>query len=227
MEMEISLPPEIPVMTLPQVAFFPQALMPLHIFEPRYRKMLSDVLARDRLFAVAGIDPRVNDPDDDLEPIQKVASVGIIRACQKRDNGTSDLLLQGLVRVEVLGVVSETPYRSIRIRALASEPGAEASENERLRRELGRLLQLKSKLGARAPLDVAVFVQTIKDPEVFSDLAAFTFCENPAVKQKLLETLDVNRRLQLFTRQLKAEIASLRFRRKLQGELSDQDIANN
>ena len=58
-------------------------------------------------------------------------------------------------------------------------------------------------------------------------LAAFTFCENPAVKQKLLETLDVNRRLQLFSRQLKAEIASLRFRRKLQGELSDQDIANN
>jgi Lon protease-like protein len=227
MEMEISLPSEIPVMTLPQVAFFPQALMSLHIFEPRYRRMLRDVLARHRLFAVAGIDPRIDDPDDKLEPIQRVASVGIIRACQKRDNGTSDLLLQGLVRVEVLGVVSEKPYRSIQIRALASAPGAEAEENERLRRELGRLLRLKAKLGARAPLDVAAFVQTITDPEVFSDLAAFTFCENPAVKQKLLETLDVNRRLLLFTRQLKGEIASLRLRRKLQGRLSDQDIANN
>jgi ATP-dependent Lon protease len=74
---------------------------------------------------------------------------------------------------------------------------------------------------------VAAFVQTIDDPEVFSDLAAFTFCENPAVKQKLLETLDVNRRLQLFSRQLKAEIASLRLRRKLQGDLEDGDISNN
>ena len=137
------------------------------------------------------------------------------------------LFRSGLVRVEVLGVVAESPYRSIRIRALASAPGAGAAENERLRRELGRLLQLKAKLGARTPLDVSTFVQTIQDPEVFSDLAAFTFCENPTVKQKLLETLDVTRRLQLFNRQLKAEIASLRFRRKLQGDLSDQDIANN
>jgi Lon protease-like protein len=227
MEMEITLPAEVPVMTLPNVAFFPQALMPLHIFEPRYRRMLRDVLASNRLFAVAGIDPRVNDPEDALEPIHRIASVGIVRACQKRDNGTSDLLLQGLVRVEVLEVVTEKPYRSIRIRALASAPGAEAAENERLRQELARLLQLKSKLGARAPLDVAAFVQTIDDPEVFSDLAAFTFCENPAVKQKLLETLDVNRRLQLFSRQLKAEIASLRLRRKLQGDLEDGDISNN
>jgi Lon protease-like protein len=227
MEMEITLPTEVPVMTLPQVAFFPQALMPLHIFEPRYRRMLRDVLASNRLFAVAGIDPRVADPDDKLEPLHRIASVGIIRACQKRDNGTSDLLLQGLVRVEVLGVVTEKPYRSIQIRALASAPGAEAGENERLRKELGRLLQLKSKLGAPTPMDVSAFVQTIEDPEVFSDLAAFTFCENPAVKQKLLETLDVNRRLQLFTRQLKGEIASLRLRRRLQGELPDSDISNN
>ena len=227
MEMEITLPPEVPVITLPNVAFFPQALMPLHIFEPRYRRMLRDVLSSNRLFAVAGIDPRVDDPDDDLEPIQRIASVGIIRACQKRENGTSDLLLQGLVRVEILGVVAETPYRSIQIRALVSAPGAEAAENDRLRQELARLLQLKHKLGARAPMDVAAFVQTIEDPEVFADLAAFTFCENPAVKQKLLETLDVNRRLQLFARQLKGEIASLRLRRQLQGELSDEEISNN
>lgn len=227
MEMDITLPLEVPVMTLPNVALFPQALMPLHIFEPRYRRMLRDVLASNRLFAVAGIDPRVDDPDDALEPIQRIAGVGIIRACQKRGNGTSDLLLQGLVRVEVLGVVAEKPYRSIQIRPLASAPGAEAAENERLRKELARLLQLKHKLGAPAPMDVATFVQTIQDPEIFADLAAFTFCENPAVKQKLLETLDVNRRLQLFSRQLKGEIASLLLRRKLQGELSDEEISNN
>ena len=49
-------------MTLPNTAFFPQALMPLHIFEPRYREMLRDVLASNRLFAVAGLDlERLND----------------------------------------------------------------------------------------------------------------------------------------------------------------------
>ena len=58
MDMEIKLPDEVPLMTLPNTAFFPQALMPLHIFEPRYRHMLRDVLGSNRLFAVAGLNPR-------------------------------------------------------------------------------------------------------------------------------------------------------------------------
>jgi Lon protease-like protein len=53
MEVEIQVPDEVPVMTLPNLAFFPQALLPLHIFEPRYRQMLRDVLASNRIFAVA------------------------------------------------------------------------------------------------------------------------------------------------------------------------------
>jgi hypothetical protein len=82
--MEIVLPDEVPVMTLPNLAFFPQALLPLHIFEPRYRQMLRDVLATNRLFAVAGIDAkRLADPDT-FEPPHRVATVGIVRACQKR-----------------------------------------------------------------------------------------------------------------------------------------------
>src|SRR5215218_4679591 len=118
MEMEITLPDEVPVMTLAHTAFFPQALMPLHIFEPRYRQMLRDALASNRLFAVAGLDlERLNEPDH-FEPPHKIASVGIIRACQKNDNGTSNLLLQGLCRVEILKIVHDEPYRWIQIRAL-------------------------------------------------------------------------------------------------------------
>ncbi|HTO02917.1 MAG TPA: LON peptidase substrate-binding domain-containing protein, partial [Opitutus sp.] len=58
MDLDITLPEELPVMTLPNVTFFPQAVMPLHIFEPRYRQMLRDVLAADRLFAVAGLNTK-------------------------------------------------------------------------------------------------------------------------------------------------------------------------
>src|SRR4051812_15639555 len=136
MEMEITLPDEVPVMTLPGVAFFPQALMPLHIFEPRYREMLRDVLATNRLFAVAGIDTRNRHNLGDREPSHRIASVGIVRACQKNDNGTSNLLLQGLCRVEIAAIVADEPYRRIRVRALASQPGATPDENETLRRDL-------------------------------------------------------------------------------------------
>src|SRR5882672_5413218 len=191
MEMEITLPVEIPVMTLPNTAFFPQALMPLHIFEPRYRQMLRDVLATNRLFAVAGLDPRRFDEPGLFEPPHRIASVGIVRACQENENGTSNLLLQGICRVEITHIVTDEPYRRIRVRALASQPGASAHDNEILRTELSRLLALKVRL-AEGASDLSAFLKTVDDPEAFVDIAAFSLCESAKLKQKLLETLDVH-----------------------------------
>jgi Lon protease-like protein len=179
MDMEIVLPDEVAVMTLPGVAFFPQALMPLHIFEPRYRQMLKEVLASHRLFAVTGLNPK---GDPAAEPPQRVATIGIVRACQKSENGTSTLLLQGLARVEVLKILRETPYRAVRIRPLASRAGAEADENLRLRRSLARLLSMKQRLGGQVPAEFAQFLRTVSDPEIFVDLAAFTLCEQVPLK---------------------------------------------
>ena len=224
MEMEIVLPDEVAVMTLPELAFFPQALLPLHIFEPRYRQMLKDVLVSHRLFAVAGIDPRAVTA---FEPPHRVATVGIVRACQKNENGTSNLLIQGLARVEILGITREEPYRTIRVKALASAPGADEDENLRLRSSLARLIALKQRLGGTIPADFARFLRTVEDPETFVDLAAFSLCENPLFKQKLLETLDVHERLRLFSAHLRAEIDALKLRRKLQGNLPDDAISDN
>lgn len=227
MEMEIVLPDELPVMTLPDVAFFPQALMPLHIFEPRYQQMLRDVLATNRLFAVAGIDQGQLGEPDKFEPPHRVASVGIIRACQKNDNGTSNLLLQGLARVEIVDIITDEPYRSIRIRALASQPGATDIENQALRRELSRLLSLKLRLTATGSNEMTAFLKTVVDPEAFVDIAAFSLCDDPTLKQKLLETLDVHRRMELFNRQLHLEVDQLKLRRKLQGRLPDDRVSDN
>lgn len=226
-EMEINLPEEVPVMTLPNTAFFPQALMPLHIFEPRYQLMLRDVLATNRLFAIAGVDPRRVGQGGESEPPFRVASLGIVRACQANENGTSDLLLQGLCRVEIVEILDNAPYRRIRIRALASEPGATAAENEDLRRQLTRLLNIKMKLAAVESTEMTAFLKSVHDPEAFVDIAAFSLCENAAMKQKLLETLDVHDRLRLFGKQLRRDIEGLKLRRKLQGSLSDDRIALN
>jgi ATP-dependent Lon protease len=223
-DLEIILPEEIPVMTLPQVAFFPQALLPLHIFEPRYREMLKEVLATNRLMAIAGMDQR---PGRGPEAPFRVAGVGIIRACQGNDDGTSNLLVQGLCRAAVEEIVAEEPFRRIRIRALTSDPGADAAVNERSRDELARLLRLKQRLSSLPEGKMAAFLKTVDDPETFVDIAAFSLCDSPAVKQKLLETLDVHRRLELFAGQLRSEIEQLRVQRRLQGGISDDKIGEN
>lgn len=223
-ETEIIVPDEIAVMTLPNVTFFPQALMPLHIFEPRYRQMLNTVLASHRIFAVAGLHP---DSDPSEERSQRIATAGIVRACNLNEDGTSNLLLQGLTRVEILDIVRETPFRVIRATPLASEAGTDNDDRQRLRKRVERLISLRRQLGAPTPEGFSQFLRTVSDPDAFIDLAAFTLCPDPALKQRLLETLDVEQRLKIYGDALRQEIETLSLHRKLQGGLPNDDIANN
>ena len=227
MDLEIALPEELPVMTLPNVALFPQALMPLHIFEPRYRQMLKDVLATNRLFAVAGLNEKLVGLENQFEPPHRIASVGIVRACQENSDGTSNLLLQGLCRVEFLEILADEPYRRVRVKLLTSDKAAEDTDTARLRTELASLLRLKQKLGAPMPDEVTDFLGKVGDPETYVDLAAFSLCENHTVKQKLLETLNIRARLSLFNRHLRREIEEIKIRRKLQGRLPESRISDN
>lgn len=225
MELEITLPEEIAVMTLPGMAFFPQALLPLHIFEPRHRRMLRDALDTHRLFAVAGLD--LGKTGGGFEPAYRVATVGMVRACQERQDGTANLLLQGLTRVEFTHVVGEEPYRRVGIRALASEAGAPQEDNARRRARLSRLLSTRLRLSGEGSDDLAKFLRTIDDPEIFVDLAAFNLCGDARLKQRLLETLNVSERIALLSNWARREVDGLRLRRTLQGKLADEDVSNN
>lgn len=212
-------------MTLPGVAFFPQALLPLHIFEPRYRRMLRDSLDSHRLFAVAGLDAARK--AQAFEPPYRVATVGIVRACQGREDGTSNLLLQGLTRVEVTEILGEEPYRRIKIRALSSDPGASEEEIARLRAQLSRLLSTRLRLGGDGPAELTKFIRSIDDPETFVDLAAFNLCSDARLKQRILETLNVRDRIALLRGWVQREVNTLRLRKTLQGDLPDENISHN
>ena len=83
-------------MTLPNATLFPQALLPLYIFEPRYRQMLADALHTNRMFSVA-----MQRPGDSREIPSPVAGLGLIRVSVGHRDGTSHLILQGIARVEL------------------------------------------------------------------------------------------------------------------------------
>ena len=223
----LHVPATVPVMTLPDTVFFPQALLPLHIFEPRYRQMLRDVLASDRMFAIAHLDTADRQDPKLVEPPHHTATVGIIRACQNGEDGTSNLLLQGICRVRVKKIIREEPYRVITVQPLTTTAGTHHAELEVLRLEVMRLLHLRRRLGTPAPKGMTQFLESIEDVDTFADIAVFNLCENSALKQQLLEALETRHRLQLFAASLKSEIEAQRLRRKLQGRLPDDQIAGN
>jgi Lon protease-like protein len=115
----MELPQEVGIMTLPNAILFPQALLPLYIFEPRYRAMLKESLESQRMFAVA-LPHDSTAAHSSLVP-HRVAGVGLIRACVDKPDGSSNLILQGVSRVRFTDFVQEKPYYVGRIEVLSTE----------------------------------------------------------------------------------------------------------
>ena len=145
----MKLPGEVPVMTLPNATLFPQALLPLYIFEPRYRRMLADALDSNRMFLVA-----MQKPGCRRETPAPVAGLGLIRVSVSHRDGTSHLVLQGLARVELLDVVRYKPYRVQRIRLLAPPPRNDTAVDA-LVTKVRELLEERITLGLPFPFPVA------------------------------------------------------------------------
>src|SRR3974377_1264678 len=115
----MKIPREVPVMTLPNATLFPQALLPLYIFEPRYRQMLADALHPHRMFSVA-----MQKPGSGRESPSPVAGLGLIRVSVGHRDGTSHLILQGLARVELGEAVRYRAYRIQGVRRSQNPPSA-------------------------------------------------------------------------------------------------------
>jgi len=202
----MQLPPEVPVMPLPGAVLFPHALLPLYIFEPRYREMLQHALQHHRMFCVTLIKPSCpvwHAPEDFFH----LATAGLIRACVGRTDGSSNLILQGLQRVRFDGFEQETPFPIAKIDPLESEVQSSV-ETEALGAKVLELYDRFKGNGRQFPGKIARYLSELRDPEMLADLMASTFVNDPLRRQRVLEELSVNQRLRLVIQYLRDESGS-------------------
>src|SRR5215471_4369644 len=220
----MKIPPEVPVMTLPNATLFPQALLPLYIFEPRYRQMLADALHTNRMFSVA-----MQRPGTTRESPSSVAGLGLIRVSVGHRDGTSHLILQGLARVELKEAVRYKPYRIQRIRPLETPP-CDNVKVDALVAKVRELLEERIELGLPFPFpvmsskkieqkpaasgfsskEILNYLDSIDDPEQTADLVSCAVLPGAADRQSILETVDVEARLRRLIHFLLAEIRAKR-----------------
>ncbi|WP_028967322.1 LON peptidase substrate-binding domain-containing protein [Sphingomonas phyllosphaerae] len=173
------------IFPLPGALLFPQLHLPLHIFEPRYRAMVSDAMARDRRIAM--IQPRPDSEDADTPDLFDVGCVGRIAEVEALDDGRYNLILQGLSLFRVRReLVVTTPFRQVEAELLpVSEDdtlslGARASLEMESRRfaeahgysvdwtSVGRLddVSLVNGVAQIAPFDVAAKQALLEAPDL-------------------------------------------------------------
>jgi Lon protease-like protein len=188
----MELPDEVGIMTLPNAILFPQALLPLYIFEPRYRDMLKQSLENQRMFAIAL--PQEGPKAAAMQP-HRVGGVGLIRACVDKPDGSSNLILQGVSRVRFTDFVQEKPYYVGRIEILSTEE-SHALEVEALSAKVLEMIGTMHDSGDIQAEGILKFLNEIRDHDALADIVTYSFIEDVTRKQDILETLNLRQRLQ-------------------------------
>jgi Lon protease-like protein len=200
-----NLPDEVPVMALRETLLIPHSMLPLRIFEERYRQMLAHCLQHDRMFCVALVKQGVSEWHT-VDDFHHVAGVGLVRVARQSEDGTSLLVLQGIARVKLVNFVQHEPFPIAEIRELAplvpNEIEAEALGVKVL--ELVRNLQEKT---SRLPEKVARDIAHLSNPAILADVVTNTFIADPFRRQNILEQAVVSERLRMLIHYLQREIS--------------------
>ncbi len=125
---------EMPIFPLPDVVLFPQEVLPLHIFESRYRIMLQSVLETDNRFGVVRWDPNTN----------KIADVGCcaeIMQHQTSEDGRSNIVTLGQQRFRILEITREAPFRTALVSWIEDEEVLNPSELDKLKESVSAALR--------------------------------------------------------------------------------------
>jgi Lon protease-like protein len=177
------LPPTIPIFPLPNVVLFPNVFLPLHIFEPRYRAMVRDALATDRIIGMVLLRPGYERDYEGRPPVYPVGCAGVITHSEALPDGRFNIILKGIEKFQITGEDASQSYRLAHVEAV---PDA-ATEQERAtiaryRHRLETLVASATEHGRQEPK----LPQAVPDPDLVNALAQY-FSFEPLERQALLE----------------------------------------
>ena len=178
------MPDLLPLFPLPTVVLFPNVFLPLHIFEPRYREMVADALAGDRVIGMVLLRPGWEQNYEGRPPVYSVGCSGLITHFEKLPDGRFNIMLRGLERFRVARENHERSYRRALVEPLHEAP-LTRGDRELLRTLRGKLEALLAPTVERTGAE-ASSASALSDEDFVNALAQYLDLE-PLEKQALLE----------------------------------------
>jgi hypothetical protein len=169
----VALPATIPIFPLPEVVLFPNIDQPLYIFEGRYREMVADALAGDRVIGMVMLQPGYETDYEGRPPVHAIGCAGTIVSADRAADGTFTIVLKGTVRFRIVSEDTSKSYRLARVEVMPESGGGDPALLAERRERLVALLDVRPRPG-------------IADEDVVNALARFAPLD-PLDRQQLLE----------------------------------------
>jgi Lon protease-like protein len=191
------LPSRIPLFPLPDVVLFPHVSLPLHIFEPRYRKMVADALSGHRTIGMILLRPGWKDDYYGRPPVFASGCAGRIETCQELEGGKYNIVLRALSRFRVIEEHAGEPYRVATVEPRPEHEDPAAADLDGARRRvlaaIGRAADGPATLVLNSDLPHGPFVDALAQSLPLDPLERQSLLDCDSVAERyarLLEVLD-------------------------------------
>ncbi len=217
-----SLPPELPILPLRDTVLFPGAVIPLTVGRDSSLALLDSLQGEEKVLGVvAQLDPRIEDPVG--TDLHAVGTVGKVHKMVRTPNGNVVVFLEGLRRMRVAEVIGLKPFLRASVEDLPdteNEPGPELTALYRNTQELFREVVSRS---PQLSDDLQGAANNMESPSQLADFVAGTLPSlNTLLRQELLETPSVRKRLEILIRELTKEKEVLELRAKIHEQVQEQ-----
>jgi ATP-dependent Lon protease len=222
-EAPVSIPPELPILPLRDTVLFPNSFMPLAVARESSVRLIDDAIAGAKLIAVfAQRDASVEEPGQ--ADLYSVGTATHIHKMFKLPDGSLRLIVQGLTRLTLEEVVATQPYLRARVRAAAEDSHeGDRLEIDALARNIKTNFQQVVSLSPLLSDDLQTLATNIAEPGRLADFIASSLSTiSTAVKQEVLETLDIRNRMDTLNRILIKELEVLELGSKIQSQVQSE-----
>src|SRR6266852_3050198 len=225
-EKKFSVPDVLPVLPVRDTVLFPGAVLPLTVGRESSLALVNSLEGDEKLLAVvAQLDPRIEDPS--AADLHKVGTVAKVHKTVKMPNGNVVVFLEGLQRVQVSELVTLRPYMRARVEPQPDIIGEVDAELEALQRNAQDLFRDVVSHSPQLSDDLQAVVANIDGPGRLADFIAGTLPSlSTLVRQELIETPNVRRRLEALIRELSKELEVLELRSKIHEQVQEQVSQN-
>tara|TARA_B100001146_G_C16123304_1_gene408997 strand:+ start:67 stop:744 length:678 start_codon:yes stop_codon:yes gene_type:complete len=191
-----------PIFPLPNIVFYPKTFFPLHIFEPRYRQMVTDAENGEKMICMALLKPGNEEDYEGAPPIHTIGTLGYMEFKNDRSDETSDILLVGVSKVKISEVESNHGYRIADLDPISESIGEE--DTELLKEKVFRGFERMS--AQSGILQIPKQFRDVIDFEMAVNFLASHLPIEGEEKQKMLELDDVSLRAKILVQFMESGI---------------------
>jgi ATP-dependent Lon protease len=225
-EKKFVVPQVLPILPVRDTVLFPGAVLPLTVGRESSLALVNALEGEEKqLGVVAQLDPRVEDPS--AADLHKVGTLAKVHKTVKMPNGNVVIFLEGLQRIQITELITLRPYLRARVEAQPDISGEPDSELEALQRNAQDLFRDVVSHSPQLSDDLQSVATAIDDPGRLADFIAGTLPSlSTLVRQELIETPNVRKRLEALIRELSKELEVLELRSKIHEQVQEQVSQN-